>query len=134
MGLSRSVLVVMLVIIVLMVALGAHLAFTYPRVINRFSVSFTAGVEVERREFGVPIFNDWVQVEVVVSNGTSLWNVKLLSQDEVLWGYRTAQGSQTTYKSEWIGLSSGDYNLTFAAAGIGSLEAEIKVISKGGFW
>ena len=44
------------------------------------------------------------------------------------------KGGKTTYISEWIQIHSGHYNFTFATAGLGTLSAEIRVTSKGGFW
>jgi hypothetical protein len=73
-------------------------------------------------------------VEVTVNSGTLLWTAQILSQSETLWTHATHQVGKTTYKSDWIKLSSGHYNFTFVTVGLGSLEADIKVTSKGGFW
>jgi hypothetical protein len=131
---SKALMVAALIVVIVVASVGIYAALTYPRAVVSFPVSFTIGAAVENREFDVPILHSWVQVEVVVSSGTSLWTAKILSQDNILWSHSAHQGGQTTYKSEWIELSSGHYNFTFATAGLGSLEAEIKVVSKGGFW
>ena len=117
---------------VLVVSLGAYLLLTYPRTLVSFPISMTFGVEVEEREFDVPILHSQVQVEVVISSGTSLWTATIDDQNGSLWNHTATQGGQTTYTSEWIPLSPGHYNFTFTTIGIGSLEAEITVESKGG--
>lgn len=112
----------------------AYLALTYPRVLVSFTVSFTIGADSRRVEFEVPFLHEYVKVEVHVSSGNALWTAKILSGDTAVWSHAASQGGQTTYASEWIKLSSGRYNFTFATAGLGSLEAEVKLSSKGGFW
>jgi hypothetical protein len=134
MGMSRALKVIVLVIIVGVASTGLYLLLTFPKSVVSFPVSFTIGADVERREFSVPILHEWVQVEVVVNSGNLLWTAKILQQDDVLWNHNAHQGDQTTYRSEWVRLQSGDYNFTFATAGIGSLDAEIRVTSKGGSW
>ncbi|MCX8153086.1 MAG: hypothetical protein N3E52_01470 [Candidatus Bathyarchaeota archaeon] len=112
----------------------AYSALTYPRGLVDFSVSFTIGADSRHLEFEVPFLHEHVRVEVSVRSGNSLWSAKILSGNDVLWNHTTTQREQTTYSSEWIKLPSGRYNFTFATAGMGSLEAEIKLTSKGGFW
>jgi hypothetical protein len=129
---TKSVLV--LVVMIIVVLFVAYLAVTYPRVIVDFSVSFTVGADVRRVEFEVPYLHGYVKVEVYVRSGNVLWTAKILSDDNALWSHTATQSGQTTYNSEWIKIPSGRYNFTFTTAGIGSLEAEIKLISKGGFW
>lgn len=119
---------------IIVILLVAYFALTYPRVLVNFSVSFTIGADVRRVEFEVPFLHEYVKVEVFVHSGNALWTAKILIGDDVLWNHVASQGGQTTYSSRWIRLSSGSYNFTFATAGIGSLEAEIKLTSKGGFW
>jgi len=131
---STTFKVAVLVAILIVTIVGVYAALTYPRTLIDFPVSFTLGADVERKEFDVSILHSQVQVEVIVNSGTSLWTAQILSQDETLWTHAAYQGGQTTYKSDWIKLSSGHYNFTFATAGLGSLEAEIKLTSKGGFW
>lgn len=132
-GISKT-LVVVLVAVVAATSIGVYWVIAHPRIIVSFPVSFTFGADVERREFSVPILHDSVQVEVIVNSGNMLWTAKIISLGDVLWSHGAHQPGQTTYRSEWIRLSSGNYNFTFATAGIGSLDAEIKVMSKGGFW
>jgi hypothetical protein len=120
--------------VLIVAAVGAFAFLTYPKTVVGFQVSFTIGADVKSREFNVPFLHGRVQVEVVVNSGTSLWTARIAGQNKTFWNHSTSQGGQTTYKSEWIELSDGPYTLTFATAGLGSLEAEIKVTSKGGFW
>jgi hypothetical protein len=133
-GKSRTLMVVVFIIIVGAASTSLYSLLTFPKSVVGFPVSFTIGADVERREFSVPILQEWVQVEVIVNSGNLLWTAKILRHDDILWSHNAHQGGQTTYRSEWIRLQSGNYNFTFATAGIGSLDAEIKVTSKGGFW
>lgn len=133
-GTSKILRAVVLIVVFVVVALGIYAILTYPKTVVSFPVSFTVGADVEHREFDIPLSHGWVQVEVVVSSGTTLWNAKILSEDDVLWEHSAHQGGQTAYKSEWMELPNGSYNFTFATAGFGSLEAQIMVTSKGGFW
>lgn len=114
--------------------MGLFLLLTFPKSAVSFTVSFTIGADVERREFSVPVLHSSAQVEVIVNSGNLLWTARIQQQEDVLWSHTAHQGGQTTYQSEWISLPSGNYNFTFATAGIGSLDAEIKVTSKGGIW
>ena len=131
---SMAIKALLLVTIIVGAFFVVYMAITYPRVIVSFPVSFTIGADVKRVEFEVPFLHSWIRVEVVVSSGTVLWTAKILSGDTALWSYTASQSGQTTYSSEWIKISSGHYNFTFATAGIGSLEAEVRLTSKGGFW
>ena len=125
---------ILLIIVMVVAPLGTYIILTYPRNVVGFPVSFAVGVETEQREFDVSILHSRVQVEVVVDSGTSLWSAKIQNQNGVLWDHVAHQGGQTTYRSGWIELPRGHYNFTFATIGLGSLEAEITVTSKGGFW
>ncbi len=133
-GVSRALKVIVLIVIVAVASASLYLLLTFPKSVVSFPVSFTIGADFERKEFNVPILHEWVQVEVVVNSGNLLWTAKILQQDNTLWTHNAHQGDQTTYRSEWTRLQSGNYNFTFATAGIGSLDAEIKVTSKGGSW
>ena len=132
-GISKA-LVAIMIVIVLAASVGFYLLLTFPRNIVDFPVSFTIGADVERVEFSVPVLHGWVQVEVVVSSGNLVWTAKILRGNNMMWVDSKSQAGQTTYRSEWTSLASGNYNFTFAAAGFGSLEAVVKVTSKGGFW
>jgi len=112
----------------------AFLALTYPRILVSFPVSFTIGANVKRVEFEVPFLHEHVKVEVHVQSGNALWRAEILDDGNVVWSHAASQSGQTTYSSEWIKLSVGRYNFTFATVGLGSLEAEVKIVSKGGFW
>ena len=131
---SKTLRAVVLIAVLVVVALGVYIALTYPKTVVSFPVSFTWGADVENKEFDVPLLHGWAQVEVIVGSGTTWWTANIILQDETIWSHGAHQGGQTTYKSGWIELPSGHYNFTFATAGLGSLEAEIKVTTKGGFW
>ncbi len=131
---SKTLRAVVLVAVVVAVALGVYAALTYPKRVVSFPVSFTIGADVEHREFDVSTLHGRAQVEVIISSGTALWSATITHQGETIWNHQAHQGGQTTYKSGWIELPSGHYNFTFATAGLGSLEAETKVTTKGGFW
>ena len=124
----------MLIVTVVVASIGFYSLLTFPRNIVDFPVSFTIGADVERVEFSVPVLHGLVQVEVVVSSGNLVWTAKILRGNNTMWVDSKSQAGQTTYRSEWTSLASGNYNFTFAAAGFGSLEAVVKVTSKGGIW
>jgi hypothetical protein len=123
-----------LVLVVIVAAVAIFAVFTYPRVVVRFSVSFTVGAESEQQDFEVGFLHSQVQIEVRVTSGASLWSARILRDNGEVWNHAMAQGDQTTYTSEWIPLSPGQYNFTFATIGFGSLDADVSVTSKGGFW
>lgn len=133
-GMSTALLAFVAIIVIGGATVGLYVLFTAPRSIASLTVSFGTVLDVERREFSVPILHDTVQVEVVVNSGNLLWTASILQQEDVLWTHAAHQGGQMTYQSPWVQLPSGNYNLTFATAGIGSLDVEIKVTSKGGVW
>ena len=133
-GKTKTLRAVVLIAVLVVVALGVYAAITYPKTVVSFPVAFTIGANVEHKEFDMPLLHGWAQVEVIVSSGTALWAANIILQDETIWSHTAHQGGQTTYESGWIELPSGHYNFTFATAGLGSLEAEIRVTTKGGFW
>ncbi len=133
-GRSKVLMAAVSVIIIAVACVGIYSIFTFPQSIVSLPVSFAIGADVKRQEFSVPVLHEWVQVEVVVASGNLLWTAEILNNGTVLWTHRTIQTGQTLYRSEWVKLASGNYNFTFATAGIGSLEAQISVTSKGGFW
>jgi hypothetical protein len=133
-GKKKTLRTVVLIAVLVVIALGIYIALTYPKTVVSFPVSFTWGADVENKEFEVPLLHGRAQVEVIVSSGQTWWTANIIHQDDPIWNHTTHQEDQTTYKSGWIELSSGHYNFTFATAGLGSLEAEIKVTTKGGFW
>ena len=126
--------VVIAVVIILILILGGYSILTFPRTVLSLPVSFTLGAESQTNGFDVPFLQDKVQVEVVVSSGTSLWSARIVNQGNVLWSHAAVQGEQTKYDSEWIPLANAPYNLTFSTLGGGSLSAQVTVTSKGGFW
>jgi hypothetical protein len=131
---SKLVKITALIIGIALVAASTCGALTFPRTVLTFSVSFTIGATVERKEFDVPFLHDWFQVEVIVSSGLALWIASIRSQNETLWSHSAVQGGQTTYRSDWTRLSSGHYNFTFATTGLGPLSSQIVVRSKGWPW
>jgi len=134
-GKRRRFRAVVLIAVLVVAALVVYAAVTYPKTVVSFPVSFIIGADVENREFEMSPFHGRVQVEVIVSSGTALWwNATIKRQDETIWNDHRSQGDQMTYKSGWMELSSGHYNFTFATAGLGSLQADVKVTTKGGFW
>jgi hypothetical protein len=133
-GKNRRLRSVVFVAVLAVVALVVYASLTYPVKAVSFPVSFTIGANVEDRELDMSPLHGWAQVEVTVNSGTALWTATIKNQDENIWDHRASQGGQTIYKSEWIELSSGQYNFTFATAGFGELNADVKVTTKGGFW
>lgn len=133
-GKRRRFRAVALIAVLAVAALVVYAAVTYPRKVVSFPVSFTIGADVEHRAFEMPPLHGQAQVKVVVSSGTALWTATIKHQDETIWNHFASQGDQTTYESGWIELPGGQYNFTFATAGLGSLEADVKVTTKGGFW
>lgn len=112
-----------------------YVILVFPRAATDFSVSFTVGADREERVFEVPLLHDKVQVQVIVDSGTALWRARILDSDQnEVWEHTKAQGEQTSYTSDWIDLQSGRYNLIFGTVGIGDLQANVKVMTKGGFW
>lgn len=133
-NLSKTMKTILLVVVLVAVVFAVFATLTYPRTVVSFSVAFTIGADRREKEFDVPLLHGLAQVEVRVQSGTALWSAKIESRDDVVWSHSASQGGQTTYTSEWIQLGSGYYNFTFGTLGIGSLEGEIKVTTKGGFW
>ncbi|MEM2103911.1 MAG: hypothetical protein QW717_03365 [Candidatus Bathyarchaeia archaeon] len=123
-----------LVIILVAALVAAYLSVAYPKVVVDFSVSFTIGADVKMVEFEVPFLHEHVKVEVYVRSGSAVWTAKIIGSNGVLWSHTASQGGQTTYTSGWMKIISGRYNFSFATVGIGSLEAQIKLTSKGVFW
>ena len=123
----------MALIAIVLIAAG-FAAWTYPRSILTIPVSFTIGADVVNESFTVPLADNAVQLEVAVTSGGALWSAEIDLGNQTVFLYRTAQGGQTTYTSEWIILGAGDYHIRFAALGAGSLNAQVTVWAKGGFW
>lgn len=133
-GTSRGVIAGVLIIVVIVASIGIYAIVTYPRTILSFTVSFTIVVDFEREEFDVPFLYSWVQLKIDVLSGTTLWLAGIQSGNTTVLNYGSAPLGQFTYSSDWIRLDSGRYNLTMVAVGFGSLEADVTVTSKGGFW
>jgi hypothetical protein len=127
--------IALLVIVFIVVISGVYMVITLPRNVVDLSVAFTLGADRKLQEFEVPLLHNKVQVEVAINSGSALWNAKIVeSNGKEIWSHSAAQGGQTTYRSDWFSLPSGQYNFTFGTIGLGELQANIKVGSKGGFW
>ena len=134
-GTSTLLKALAIVAVAVLLVAAVYAALTFPRTVVDFGVSFTVGFEQEQQGFEVPWLHDKAQVEVAVVNGSSLWRAIITSANgEEVWSHGALQGEQTTYTSEWIALPNAGYNLTFSTIGVGSLDANIKVSSKGGIW
>jgi hypothetical protein len=131
---STKKIVAAAIIIVTAIAF-VYVAFTFPKAVIDFNVVFTVGADREMKEFEVSLLHDKVQVEVTVKSGSALWTARIAdSKWKEIWSHSAAQGDQTTYRSDWLSLPSARYNFTFGTIGLGGLEANIIVASKGGFW
>ena len=131
---SKALIAVGAILIVIVAVFAVYAAITYPRTIVSIPVSFTVGADSTRTAFDQPSLNDEVQVQVTVQNGAAGWRAFITQGDETIWQDQAGQGEQQTYNSRWILLPSGSYNFTFGIIGVGSLDAEVTVSSKGGFW
>ncbi len=69
----------------------------------------------------------------MVQSGAALWRARIMMGDVIVWEHTAVQGEEQSYNSGWMQLSSGRYTFTFGTVGIGSLEATVTVLSKGGF-
>jgi hypothetical protein len=133
---SKSALTVAAVFLVaIVVGVGVYAALTFPRAVVDFQVSFTVGVDNEQREFEMPALHEKAQVEFALGSGSALWRASIINAEgTTIWEHTKAQGDQTIYQSEWLTLPSGRYNFTFGTIGLGELQANVKVTTKGGFW
>jgi len=134
-GASTFLKIIAIVVAVVVLIAAVFVALTFPRTVVEFPVSFTIGIDREQRQIEIPWLHDKAQVEVAVTNGSSLWRASITnSTGEEVWSHSALQGEQTTYTSGWIAMPSASYNFTFSTIGAGSLDATIKIISKGGIW
>jgi len=123
------------VLIVTLVTVALFSVLTFPRTAVNLQVSFDLGLDNEIKEFDVPFLQDKVLVEVAITTGSALWRASIADvNDTEVWSYSKAQGDSTVYQSEWVTLQSGHYTFAFGTIGIGNLDANVKVTSKGGFW
>lgn len=135
MAMSRALKAIVLIVIIVVVVFGVYAAVTYPRTVVSFPMSIDGmTAQKEEKEFDVPWLHGSLQVEIKVESGNVLWSAKITSGDEEIWSHVATQGGQTTYTSRWMEIPAGRYKFTFRTAGIGELDAEIKVTTKGGFW
>ena len=127
--------VVVAVFVVIIALFGVYAALCFPRTAIDFSVSFALGADQEERVFDIPLLHDNIQIQVIVDSGSSLWQARITDLDgNEVWEHMKAQGEQTSYTSGWIALQSGQYNFTFGTVGIGDLQANVKITTKGEFW
>ena len=120
----------MMIIAVVLVAVAAYAAVTYPRTVASLNVSLTAGINSKNVEFDVPSLHEKAQIEISVQSGLgAVWSATISSGNDVLWN---KQGSGN-YLSDWIILPTGHYGFTFITLG-GSLEAQVNIKTKGGIW
>jgi hypothetical protein len=133
---SRTIKIVAVILVAVIVVTATYTAITFPRAIANFPVAFSVGPDQVKTEFEVPALNDKVQVEVTVPGNSTSWGAAIEDAEGVeLWAYSgPAQGNQTTYHSAWTTIPSGRYNFTFLSLTKESLNAEISITCKGGFW
>ncbi|HIH88920.1 TPA: hypothetical protein HA344_06910 [Candidatus Bathyarchaeota archaeon] len=110
------------------------MAWTYPRTVLTIPVSLTLGADIVQEDFEIPIMDGAVQVQVIVNSGGALWSADIQRGNSTIFTHRASQGGQTTYTSEWITLGAGTYSFNFATLSFGSLDAQVTVTVKGGFW
>jgi SH3-like domain-containing protein len=131
-GTSTLIKILVIVAVAVLLVAAVYAALTFPRAVVDFQVS---SIDREQREFEVPLLHDKAQVAVGVADGSSLWRASITNANgEEVWSHSALQGEQTTYTSEWIVLPNAAYNITFSSIGAFSLEANIRVTSKGGIW
>ena len=133
---SRTLKIAAIILVAVIVISVAYAAITFPHTIVNFPVAFSVGPDQAKTEFEVPALNDKVQVHVTLSGNSTSWGAAVETAEGVeLWAYRgPSQANQTIYYSAWTTISSGRYNFTFSSIGRESLNAEISITSKGGFW
>ncbi|HKZ88512.1 MAG TPA: hypothetical protein VJ066_05075 [Candidatus Bathyarchaeia archaeon] len=132
---SRTLKIAAIILVAVIVISVAYAAITFPHTIVNFPVAFSVGPDQAKTEFEVPALNDKVQVHVTLSgNSTWLRAAVETAYGVTLWEYKPSQANQTIYHSAWTTIPSGRYNFTFSSIGRESLNAEISITSKGGFW
>ncbi len=131
---SKASVALAAIVLIIVVAIAVYAGVTYPRTVISIPISFTLGADSKTTEFSQQFLMDKVQVEVTVQNGAALWRARIMSGNQVIWEHSAAQGEQQSYNSGWMQLPSGSYNFTFGTIGVGSLDAQVTVSSKGGFW
>ncbi len=134
MAFSKTLKGVALIIVIVLAAFVVYAVLTFPRTVVSLPVSLTLGFDTKTEQFDVPILHGQVQVEINVENGTAIWHAQITSGNETIWSYTAGQTGQTTLASDWTPISPGSYNFTFGTIGVGSLQATVKVTTKGGFW
>jgi len=127
---SKAIMSAVLIVVMLIVS---YSLFTYPRVVLDFPIKISGAAKTER-EFDIPIGHQYLQVEIVIREGRTLWSAKITSGNEIVWdgSGATLQTGQTTYTSNWVTAAPGHYKFTIGT--LGSFDGDIKITTKGGFW
>ena len=121
------------VILIVSYFLFRYCLFTYPRIVLDFPIKVSGATKTER-EFDIPWGHQYLQVEIVIREGGTLWSAKIASGDEIVWDGNgaTLQTGQTTYASSWVTATLGNYKFTIGT--LGSFDGDVKITTKGGFW
>ena len=127
---SKAIMSAGLIVAILIVS---YSLFTYPRVVLDFPIKISGAAKTER-EFDIPSGHQYLQVEIVIREGRTLWSAKITLGNEIVWdgGGATLQTGQTTYTSNWVTAAPGHYKFTIGT--LGSFGGDIKITTKGGFW
>jgi len=121
------------VILIVSYFLFRYCLFTYPRIVLGFPIKVSGATKTER-EFDIPWGHQYLQVEIVIREGRTLWSAKITFGNETVWdgSGATLQTGQTTYTSSWVTVASGHYKFTIGT--LGSFDGDVKISTKGGFW
>ncbi len=132
---SKIVKIAAAIVIVIVAVTGILIALTYPREVFSYQASFNIGYASTQQQFQIPILDNQAQVQVTITSGSTLWSTTITASNGTqVFSHVASQASQTSYTSDWIILSSGNYNVTFQTLGVGDVQAIVKVNAKGGFW
>ncbi len=127
---SKVIISTVLAVVVLIVS---YSLFTYPRVVLRFPMKLSGAAKTEK-EIELPSGHQYLQVEIIIREGRTLWLAKITFEDEIVWdgSGATLKKGQTTYTSNWVTAAPGRYILSITT--LGSFDGEVLISSKGGFW
>lgn len=129
----RRTKVTILAVLAMLIAIVFYSFFTYPRIVLEFPLKISGATRTEM-EFSIPSGHQYLQVEIVIREGRTLWSAKIIFGNETVWdgSGATLQTGQTTYTSNWVTATSGHYKFTIGT--LGSFDGELKITTKGGFW
>lgn len=127
---SKVIVSAVLIVVILVVS---YSLYAYPRVVLGFPIKISGAAKTER-EFDIPAGHQYLQVEIVVREGRTIWTAKITSENEVVWdgSGATLKTGQTTYTSNWVTAAPGHHKFTIGT--LGSFDGDIKITTKGGFW